>query len=216
MSALQLAVIPVTPFQQNCTVIQCAATKQCVVIDPGGEIERVQAAIDELGGQLSAIWITHGHLDHAGGTAALQRETGVDIYGPHQDDKFWIDLMPMQAQQFGFGQAEIFTPTRWLVHGDTVTVGEITFQVIHCPGHTPGHVVFFQPEARLAIVGDVIFRGSVGRTDFPRGDFNDLKSSIRDRLFPLGDDVTFLCGHGPNSTFGEERQRNPYVGDDAI
>ncbi|MFN3198358.1 MAG: MBL fold metallo-hydrolase [Bradymonadia bacterium] len=216
MSALKLAIVPVTPFQQNCSVIQCTATNQCVVIDPGGDLDRVEAAIEEMGGTLSAIWITHAHLDHAGATAELQRKSGVDVIGPHKEDQFWIDLLPMQASRFGFGHAEAFTPTRWLDQGDTVQVGEVEFQVFHCPGHTPGHVVFVQPEAKLAVVGDVLFKGSIGRTDFPRGNFEDLKSSIRDRLFPLGDDITFICGHGPTSTFGHERKTNPFVGDQAV
>lgn len=162
---------------------------------------------------LEKILITHAHLDHAGGTAELARRSGVPIEGPQQDDQFWIEQMPAQARMFGFPPSEAFIPDRWLQHGDRVTVGELEFEVLHCPGHTPGHVVFFQREAHYAIVGDVIFAGSIGRTDFPRGDHAQLLSSIRERLFPLGDDITFLPGHGSESTFGEERLHNPFVAD---
>ena len=210
---MRLEVVPVTPFQQNCSVLWCESTRRAAVVDPGGEIDRLLAVVAKHGLMLEKILITHAHLDHAGGTAELARRSGVPIEGPQQGDQFWIEQMPAQARMFGFPPSEAFTPDRWLQHGDRVTVGELEFEVLHCPGHTPGHVVFFQREAHYAIVGDVIFAGSIGRTDFPRGDHAQLLASIRERLFPLGDDITFLPGHGPESTFGEERRHNPFVAD---
>lgn len=210
---MRLEVVPVTPFQQNCSVLWCEATRRAAVVDPGGELDRVLAVVARHGLTLEKILITHAHLDHAGGTAELARRTGVPIEGPHEGDLFWIEQMAAQARMFGFPPAEAFTPDRWLQQGDRVTVGELGFEVLHCPGHTPGHVVFFQREARYALVGDVLFAGSIGRTDFPRGDHAQLLASIRERLFPLGDDVTFLPGHGPTSTFGAERRSNPFVAD---
>ncbi len=206
-------IVPVTPFQQNCSVLWCKQTMKAAVVDPGGDLERILAAVEQLGVTVEKILITHGHIDHAGGTAKLARALGVPIEGPQLEDSFWIEGMPDQSRMFGFPEVETFTPDRWLDDGDTVPVGEQTFQVIHTPGHTPGHVVFFHPEARLALVGDVLFAGSIGRTDFPRGDHATLIGSIRDKLFPLGDDVTFVPGHGPTSTFGRERATNPFVAD---
>lgn len=208
-------IVPVTPFEQNCSLIWCDKTRKAAVVDPGGDLERIVAAATECGVTIEKILITHGHIDHAGGTARLARELGVPVEGPHEGDRFWIEGMPEQSRMFGFPGVEVFEPDRWLHDGDSVTVGEEVFQVIHAPGHTPGHVVFFHPGARLAIVGDVLFAGSIGRTDFPRGDHAALVHSIRDKLFPLGDDVSFLPGHGPVSTFGRERRSNPYVGDHA-
>ncbi len=210
---MQIAVVPVTPFQQNCSVIWCEATRRAAVVDPGGDLDRVLAVVESEGLTLEKILLTHAHLDHAGATAELARQCKVPIEGPHQGDLFWIEQMPLQAKMFGFSHGESFVPTRWLVQGDTVTVGEASLQVRHCPGHTPGHVVFFHEPGRFAIVGDVIFAGSIGRTDFPRGNHEQLLRSIRENLFPLGDDVTFLPGHGPTSTFGEERRSNPFVAD---
>lgn len=212
---LDRRIVPVTPFEQNCSLIWCDKTRQAAVVDPGGDLERIVAAATECGVTIEKILITHGHIDHAGGTARLARELGVPVEGPHEADRFWIEGMPEQGKMFGFPGAEAFEPDRWLQDGDRVTVGEEVFQVIHAPGHTPGHVVFFHSGARLAIVGDVLFAGSIGRTDFPRGDHAALIHSIRDKLFPLGDDVSFLPGHGPVSTFGRERRSNPYVGDHA-
>jgi glyoxylase-like metal-dependent hydrolase (beta-lactamase superfamily II) len=166
-------------------------------------------------GTLEKILLTHGHIDHAGATAQLARQRSLPIEGPHREEAFWIDQLPAQSQRFGFPPSEAFTPDRWLEHGDTVTVGNETLQVLHTPGHTPGHVAFFHAPSRVAIVGDVLFQGSIGRTDFPRGDFDTLVRSIRERLWPLGNDVTFIPGHGPVSTFGRERATNPYVGDSA-
>lgn len=208
--------IPVTPFQQNCCVAWCTETRKAAVVDPGGDVERILAFIEQLGVSVERILITHGHLDHAGGTARLASELGVPVEGPHPDDRFWIDGMEEQSRMFGVAGAQTFTPDRWLTDGDTVSIGNASLQVIHTPGHTPGHVVFFEPNSRLAFVGDVLFAGSIGRTDFPRGDHATLISSIRDKLFPLGDDVTFTPGHGPVSTFGEERRGNPFVGDLAM
>lgn len=210
---MKLQVVPVTAFQQNCSVVWCEKTRRAAIIDPGGDLDRVLAAVAHHGLTLEKILITHAHLDHAGATAELARRHALPIEGPHQDDLFWIEQMSAQAKMFGFPPAERFTPDRWLVQGDRVTVGEVEFEVLHCPGHTPGHVVFFQRESRFAIVGDVIFAGSIGRTDFPRGNHAELLQSIRSNLFPLGDDVTFLPGHGPTSTLGEERRSNPFVGD---
>jgi glyoxylase-like metal-dependent hydrolase (beta-lactamase superfamily II) len=210
---MKVAVVPVTPFQQNCSVIWCERTRRGAIVDPGGDLDEVLAVADQEGLTLEKILLTHAHLDHAAGTAELARRRGLPIEGPHEGDLFWIEQMPQQARMFGFGEGESFVPDRWLQQGDTVTVGEVTLQVRHCPGHTPGHVIFFHEPGRFAIVGDVLFAGSIGRTDFPRGDHEQLLRSIRGNLFPLGDDVTFLPGHGPTSTFGEERRSNPFVAD---
>ena len=210
---MKLQVVPVTPFQQNCSVVWCEQTRRAAVVDPGGDLERVLAVVQHHGLTLEKILITHAHLDHAAATAELARRASLPIEGPHEGDLFWIEQMPMQAKTYGFPPAERFTPNRWLAQGDRVTVGEAEFEVRHCPGHTPGHVVFFHAAARFAIVGDVIFAGSVGRSDLPRGDAAQLVHSIRTNLFPLGDDVTFLPGHGPTSTFGAERRNNPFVAD---
>ncbi|WP_374315755.1 MBL fold metallo-hydrolase [Aquabacterium sp.] len=203
--------IPVTAFEQNCSLVWCDETQQAALIDPGGDIPKLLAAVKARGLTLSALWLTHAHIDHAGATGTLARELNLPIIGPQRGDQFWIDGLPKQSQMFGFPQAEAFTPTRWLEDGDTVTVGHCTLQVLHCPGHTPGHVVFFEPTTRHAFVGDVLFAGSIGRTDFPGGSHPTLIAAIKDKLLPLGDDVTFTPGHGPESTFGEERQFNPFL-----
>lgn len=210
---MKFEVVPVTPFQQNASIVWDELTRRAALIDPGGEPERLLAVLDRHQLQLEKILITHAHLDHAGATAALAARCAVPIEGPHEADRFWIEQMPAQAAMFGFPPAEPFEPSRWLQQGDIVTVGSLRFEVRHCPGHTPGHVVFVQPEARFAFVGDVLFAGSIGRTDFPRGDHAQLLRSIRENLFPLGDDIAFLPGHGPTSTFGEERRSNPFVAD---
>ncbi len=208
---LRYQIIPVTHFEQNCSLVWCDQTHEAALIDPGGDIPRLQAAIAAHKLQLKALWITHGHLDHAGAAAPLAAQYGVPIIGPHQADQFWIDGMPMQAQMFGFPAAQSFTPTRWLQDGDTVQLGQCTLQVRHTPGHTPGHVVFYSAEAQRAFVGDVLFAGSIGRTDFPQGNHQDLLNSIRQKLWPMGDDTVFIPGHGPESSFGQERLSNPFV-----
>jgi glyoxylase-like metal-dependent hydrolase (beta-lactamase superfamily II) len=211
--SLKYRVIPVTPFEQNCTLLWCTETRKAAVVDPGGDLDRVRAAAKAEGVTLEKILLTHAHIDHAGGTAELAKSEGLPIEGPHKEDNFWIQGLAMQAQMFGFPAPEVFTPNRWLEDGDTVTVGNETLEVLHTPGHTPGHVVFFHRGSKLAQVGDVLFNGSIGRTDFPKGDYNTLIHSIREKLFPLGDDVSFICGHGPMSTFGQERATNPFVSD---
>ncbi|MBV0933825.1 MBL fold metallo-hydrolase [Marinobacterium weihaiense] len=210
---MKYRIIPVTPFQQNCTLLWCEQTRKAAVVDPGGDLARIKAAVAEEGVQLEKILLTHAHIDHAGGSAALARELGLTIEGPERGDEFWIEGLPKQSQMFGFPDVEVFTPDRWLDDGDSVSFGEVTLEVIHCPGHTPGHVVFYHPESALALVGDVLFQGSIGRTDFPRGDHATLIRSIREKLFPLGDAIDFIPGHGPMSTFGAERQANPFVAD---
>ncbi|MBW3199294.1 MBL fold metallo-hydrolase [Marinobacter hydrocarbonoclasticus] len=210
---MKYKIVPVTPFEQNCTLLWCTETHKAAVVDPGGDLDRILAAAEDEGVILEKILLTHAHIDHAGGTAELAKSAGLPIEGPHKDDNFWIQGLAMQAQMFGFPAPEVFTPNRWLEDGDTVTVGNETLEVLHTPGHTPGHVVFFHRGSKLAQVGDVLFNGSIGRTDFPKGDYNTLIHSIREKLFPLGDDVSFICGHGPMSTFGQERATNPFVSD---
>lgn len=206
-------IIPVTPFQQNCTLIWDPTTMRGALVDAGGEPARLLERVAHHGVQLEKLLVTHGHLDHAGAVAEIAEQLNLPIEGPHQDDAFWIDGMPDAARQYGFPPARSFVPQRWLQHGDTVHLGSLTLDVLHCPGHTPGHVVFHHPASQLAMVGDVIFQNSIGRTDFPKGNHADLIRSIRSRLFPLGDEVQFIPGHGPMSTFGRERQVNPYVAD---
>ena len=206
-------VIPVTPLQQNCTIVWCARTLKAAVIDPGGEVDGLITLLASRGLELEKIWVTHGHLDHCGGADELREKTGVPIEGPHPDDKFWIDQIDETGAKWGVPGARSFTPDRWLGDGDEVRLGETVFEVVHCPGHTPGHVVFFHRQARFAQVGDVLFRGAIGRFDFPRGNYDDLIASITGKLWPLGDDVRFVPGHGPMSSFGEERRSNAYVAD---
>jgi glyoxylase-like metal-dependent hydrolase (beta-lactamase superfamily II) len=205
-------ILPVTPFQQNCTLLRCPATGATAIVDPGGEPERIITALREMDADPVMILLTHGHLDHVGATPDLAARLRLPIVGPHPDDAFWLDALPQQAQMFGFPPQAAFRPDRWLADDEVVDLGERRLRVLHCPGHTPGHVVFFDADARLAQVGDVLFAGGIGRTDFPRGNHADLLRSIRERLFPLGDDVRFIPGHGPMSTFGEERRHNPFVG----
>ncbi len=208
---MKFKTIPVTPFQQNCTVIWCEKSGKAAVVDPGGEIDRILAFVADEGLSLEKILLTHAHIDHAGGTAELMQRESLPVEGPHIDDKFWIDGMAEQCRMFNFPQCESFTPDRWLNDADTVTVGEETLEVLHCPGHTPGHVVFYHRQDQLLLVGDVLFRGSIGRTDFPRGNHADLIKAIQQKLLPLGDEVTFIPGHGPNSQLGVERRSNPFI-----
>jgi glyoxylase-like metal-dependent hydrolase (beta-lactamase superfamily II) len=209
---LQYATCPVTPFQQNCSIVWCDQTMDAAVIDPGGEIDRLMAEAASRRLRLTQIWLTHAHIDHAGGAGELSRRLSLPIVGPHEGDRFWIEGLAQQAAMFGFAPAEPFTPTRWLLDGDAVTLGQSTLSVRHCPGHTPGHVVFHAAEIGRAFVGDVLFAGSIGRTDFPGGDHDQLIASITERLWPLGDETVFIPGHGPESSFGRERRGNPYVG----
>ena len=211
--ALSLRVVPVTPFAQNCSILVDPATGQAAVVDPGGDLDRIDAALGEAGATLEKVLLTHGHIDHCGQAAEYARRHGVPIEGPHPDDRFWIEQLPAQGRMFGFPALAPFESDRWLHDGDTVDFGSVRLQVAHCPGHTPGHVVFFHRPSRLAVVGDVLFAGSIGRTDFPRGNHRQLLESIRTRLWPMGDDVAFVPGHGPMSTFGEERRSNPFVGE---
>lgn len=213
MSVLNFAIIPVTPYAQNCTLLWSEETKRGAIVDPGGDLDRLQAAITQHGVTVEKILITHGHIDHAGAAAELAKRLAVPIEGPQEEDRFWIEGMPMQSRKFGFPHVEAFEPDRWLHDGETVTVAGETLSVIHCPGHTPGHVCFYHAPSKLALVGDVLFQQSIGRTDFPKGNHQQLISSIREKLFPLGDDVRFIPGHGPMSTFGDERIDNPYVAD---
>jgi hydroxyacylglutathione hydrolase len=210
---LRYHTVAVTAFQQNCSIVWCDETLAAAIIDPGGEVGRLREQCKRLGVQLQAIWLTHAHIDHAGGVGELAREDGLPIIGPHPGDQFWIDGLPQQSRMFGFPPAEAFMPSRWLADGDTVQLGRSTLAVRHCPGHTPGHVVFHSAEAQRCFVGDVLFAGSIGRTDFPGGDFDTLVASITQRLWPMGDDTVFIPGHGPESSFGEQRRSNPYVAD---
>lgn len=212
-SSLDYRIIPVTPFAQNCTLLWCTKNLRGAFVDPGGDIGRLQETADKLGVHIEKILLTHGHIDHAGGAGELAARLKVPIEGPQCEESFWIDQLAAQSKYFGFPPAQPFTPNRWLNDGDTVSVGEQTLQVLYTPGHTPGHVVFFHAPSQLAIVGDVLFAGSIGRTDFPRGDHQTLLDSIRNKLWPLGNGVAFIPGHGPMSTFGEERRSNPFVGD---
>lgn len=210
---MKYRIIPVTHYQQNCSLIWCEQTKDAAVIDPGGDLDKIARAVAEEGVTLKKIFLTHGHLDHVGGTAELSKRLELPIEGPHLGDKFWIDMLGDQARMMGFEPVESFAPDRWLEDGNELTIGEQQLSVHHCPGHTPGHVILFHAPSKTAFVGDVLFNGSIGRTDFPRGDYNTLITSIRNKLWPLGDDVTFVPGHGPQSTFGYERQHNPFVSD---
>lgn len=209
---LHYTTLPVTAFQQNCSIVWCDETLQAAVIDPGGDLDVLLAEVKRRGLTLTQIWLTHAHIDHAGGTAELAAKLKLPIIGPHPADQFWIDGLPEQSKMFGFPHSEAFTPTRWLFDGDTVTLGHCTLNVRHCPGHTPGHVVFHAPDIGRAFVGDVLFAGSIGRTDLPQGDHDTLIASIIQRLWPMGDATVFIPGHGPESTFGRERKSNPYVG----
>ena len=210
--ALKYEIVPVTPFEQNCSLVWCDATMSAAVVDPGGDLPKIQARIDALGLELDKIILTHAHIDHAGAVGELSTSQNLPIEGPHKEDQFWIDMLPQQSQMFGFAPAQSFTPNRWLEQGDTVEIGQEILEVLHCPGHTPGHVVFYHRPSELLFVGDVLFQGSIGRTDFPKGDYDTLCKSIRGKLWPLGDQISFVPGHGPMSTIGQEIKTNPFVG----
>jgi hydroxyacylglutathione hydrolase len=209
---LRAAIIPVTPLQQNCTLLWCTATNKAAIVDPGGDLPKIMDAIRQTGVTPEKILLTHGHIDHCGQAGMLAAELRIPIEGPEEQDRYWIARLEEDGRNYGI-QAKTFEPDRWLTGGDTVTVGALTMAVHHCPGHTPGHVVFHHPESALAIVGDVLFAGSVGRTDFPLSNTQDLIDSVVRELWPMGDDTVFLPGHGPASTFGRERASNPFVGD---
>lgn len=212
MGQLRAGIIPVTPFQQNCTILFDEETKQGVVVDPGGDVETILGAIRDNGLAIGEIWITHGHIDHAGGAMELKEALGVEILGPHEADSPLLANLENQGRRFGLTDpVRNCVPDRFLAEGETVSFGTHKFQVLHCPGHAPGHVVFYNQAARFAHVGDVLFRGSVGRTDLPGGDHAALISSIKNKLLPLGDDIGFLCGHGPGGRFGDERRTNPFL-----
>lgn len=210
-SRLNAAILPVTPLQQNCTLIWDEATKHGAVVDPGGDVDRILEAVRETGITVDKILLTHGHIDHAGGADELREKLGVKIEGPHTADKYLLDGLAAQGAQYGIAGSRNVTPDRWLDEGETVDVAGHTFEIFHCPGHSPGSVVLFNKAQRFALVGDVLFRGSIGRTDFPNGDHDALISAIKTKLLPLGDDVAFICGHGPTGQFGVERQTNPFL-----
>ena len=209
---LRAAIIPVTPLQQNCTLLWCTQTMQGALVDPGGDLPKLKAAVAQAGVTLEKLLVTHGHIDHCGETGTLAKELGLKIEGPQEEDRFWISRLDEDGRKYGIAGA-VFEPDRWLNDGDSVTVGNLVLDVIHCPGHTPGHIVFYHAPSKLAIVGDVLFQGSIGRTDFPRGNHQDLIDSITQKLWPLGNDTVFVPGHGPTSNFGFERQRNGFVAD---
>jgi len=209
---LKYQTIPVTPFQQNCSLVWDSDSRQAAVIDPGGDLDLLLEEAARLELTLEQIWLTHAHIDHAGGAAELAQRLQLPVIGPHPADQFWIDAIAQQGAMFGVSGARSFHPTRWLHDGDTVELAGHVLNVRHCPGHTPGHVVFHSPQMNRAFVGDVLFAGSIGRTDFPQGDHATLIASITQRLWPMGDDTVFIPGHGPESTFGRERRTNPFVG----
>ncbi|VAV88956.1 Hypothetical metal-binding enzyme, YcbL homolog [hydrothermal vent metagenome] len=208
---LGAAIVPVTPLQQNCTLIWCTKTMKAAIVDPGGDVPRILEMVKETGVTPDKIVLTHGHIDHAGGAAALKEELGVDIVGPHKDDLFLLETLAVTGVEYGINDARNCTSDKWLNEGDTLSVGEVDFAIRHCPGHSPGSVVFINEKIKLAIVGDVLFAGSIGRTDLPRGNHDDLIRSIKEKLLPLDDDVAFICGHGPMSTIGDERAGNPFL-----
>ncbi|HIG12105.1 MAG: MBL fold metallo-hydrolase [bacterium] len=207
--------VPVTAFAQNCTLLRCEATGQGVVIDPGGDLDVVQLALGDHRIDTCKVLLTHGHLDHAGAAGELARQLAVPLEGPAIEDEFWLQALPEQAATYGLPAAEVVHPDKWFCGGDSVSFGELTLEVLHTPGHTPGHVVYFEPDSKIAVVGDVLFQGSIGRTDFPRGDFDTLIRSIMEGLMPLGDDVRVLSGHGGETTLGAERRTNPFLLDPA-
>jgi glyoxylase-like metal-dependent hydrolase (beta-lactamase superfamily II) len=216
LSELEIRVIPVTPFQQNTSLIWSEVTKEAVFIDPGGEVDRLLGAAAEFDVKIVAVWLTHGHIDHAGAAAEIAERTGVPVIGPHENDQWLLDSLESQAAIYGMAGARNVKPDRYLDDGDQLELGGLTFDIVHCPGHTPGHIVITQRDVKVAFVGDVLFQGSIGRTDFPRGNYEQLIASITEKLWPLGNDMRFVPGHGPTSTFGQERQHNAFVSDAAL
>ena len=214
--SLRVEVVQVTPFSQNCSIIWCDQTNKGAVIDPGGDLEKIAAVIKKHEVEIEQILLTHGHLDHAGGASPLSRNLGVPIIGPHKDDLFWLEGIEQQGKNYGFSMVENCMPDRWLDDGAKITVGNQSLEVLHCPGHTPGHLVFYHRESGLAFVGDVIFKGSIGRTDFPKGDYHTLINSITRKLWPLGEETRFVSGHGPISDFKTERRTNAFVSDSRL
>lgn len=212
-AGLQAAIVPVTPFEQNCTLLWDATTKVGAVVDPGGDVERILAAIAETRMTPEKILLTHGHIDHVGGTAELAERLKLPVEGPHKADEFLMQGVEKQAANYGLAGLKLRNATsgRWLVEGDAVTVAGHAFETFHCPGHSPGSIVYFNRAQRFALVGDVLFQGSIGRTDFPYGNHDELIAAIKAKLLPLGDDIAFICGHGPTSTFGAERRSNPFI-----
>ena len=208
---MQYLTIPVTAFQQNCSLIWCEATLECAFVDPGGDTDKLIAAVKQYGLQPIGVFLTHAHLDHVGGTVALAQHYHIPISGPHLADKYWLDALPVQAKQFGLPHCDAFVPNVWLQEGDSLTLGQQTLEIIHTPGHTPGHVVLFHRKQGIAFVGDVLFNGSIGRSDFPGGNHQQLIRSIKAKLWSLGDDVIVIPGHGPNTTIGHERLHNPFI-----
>lgn len=211
MSALRIGILPVTALQQNCTIVWDDDSKAAIVIDPGGDVPVILEVLEKEGLKVEKVVLTHGHIDHAGGAAELAEALGVQIEGPHEADGFLLQELTQSGAMYGLTEARNVTPDRWFKEGDTLTVGDVEFDVLHCPGHTPGHVIFVNPAAKLAIVGDVLFKGSIGRTDFPYGDHAALIDAIKTKLLPLGDEVNFVCGHGPPGVLGEERRTNPFL-----
>jgi hydroxyacylglutathione hydrolase len=211
MGEMRAGIVPVTPFQQNCTILFDEETKRGVVVDPGGDVETLTKVIAENGLTIEAIWLTHGHLDHAGGAMELKEALGVDIVGPHEADAPLLSRIADQARNYGIEGLADCTPDRYLTEGEKVSFGEHEFEVLHCPGHAPGHVVYYNRAASFAHVGDVLFAGSIGRTDLPGGDHDTLIRSIKEKLLPLGDEIGFICGHGPGGRFGDERRNNPFL-----
>lgn len=209
--ALQFQIVPVTAFEQNCSILWCDDTMEAVVVDPGGDQHKIEAALSANGLKLTAIWLTHCHIDHAGATADVSESFSIPIIGPQKEEQFWIDMLPQQSAMFGFPQVKTFSPDRWLEQDDTVQVGNQVLSVKHCPGHTPGHVVFYSEAAELVVVGDVLFNGGIGRTDFPKGDHQTLLNAIKEQLFTLPEPTRFIPGHGPMSTIGHEKKTNPFV-----
>jgi hydroxyacylglutathione hydrolase len=211
MQPLKVSIVPVTPFEQNCSIVACTATNRAAIVDPGGDVARIREAIDKLKVEPEKILLTHGHIDHAGGAAELAEALSLPIEGPDERDQFLLQSLEAQGARFGMAGVRNMTPTRWLVEGETVSIGDLTFSVLHVPGHTPGHLVFVNAPTRFALVGDTLFQGSVGRSDFPYGNHEQLISGIKEKLLPLGDDVTILPGHGPASTIGRERATNGFL-----